>query len=289
MKYLKFVFENNGINTLIDDKYNAYLINEATNNCASNTILINNYILENLKDFIDYDLSTTYNNIQAFALQESLDLIDITNTIITDIELTFEDKSYLLTNVVDKYIEEKHMAATDAQREAIRRANAQNAAERASNDTVGTYRNVRPGNPEILGSSAKPKEETTGTYRSTKPNKPEILGSSAKPKEETATSSAKSTTSGLGSIPTSKSSNAESARPTINPTISGLGSIPTSKPSNTKSTLSGILGHAYANAKYNISHAAKNAKGNIGKPLSRAKTNLFGGSSKSKSTSTNKK
>ena len=111
MKYLNFVFENDEVTNLVDS--NQELINEATGVCALHSVLINNYIQENLEEFITTNdsLISIYENIRDYSVQESLDLIDVTNEIIADTELSLEEKHYLLTEAVDEYIEEVNKAS----------------------------------------------------------------------------------------------------------------------------------------------------------------------------------
>lgn len=106
MKYLKYIFENEEVNSLVESQQE--LIDEAVNACTLNSLLIDDYVQENLEEFISFDdnLSNIYETIKVYSVQESLDMIDVTNEIIADSELTLEEKHYLLTEAVEEYLEE---------------------------------------------------------------------------------------------------------------------------------------------------------------------------------------
>lgn len=77
MKYLKFVFENEEVNNLIDS--NEQIINEITSSIIQNTILLEDYIIENIDSFISSNSSLVdiYEAIKNFTIQETIKLIDI--------------------------------------------------------------------------------------------------------------------------------------------------------------------------------------------------------------------
>ena len=248
MKYLNFVFENDNVTALINDENNTYLINEATTNCISNLILIDNYILENLKIFIDEDLILTYNNIQEYALQESLNLIDITNTIIADTELTFEDKQYLLVDVVDEYIiEGKHISATLKQKSIVRNNDKSLVRVKQINKLAPVPSKM---NMADLASSARVPIASTNRPIPSK-MKMDDLASSAKAKAPVPPIN--------GPIPSKMkmddlASSAKAISPPINrPIVNKLIAPPVKKPG-----LSKYLGNAYHNIKNSLKNAAVN-------------------------------
>lgn len=77
MKYLKFVFENEEVNNLVDSQEDT--INEVTASIVQNALSLESYVKENIDQFIgsNSSLADIYENIKAFALQETIKLIDI--------------------------------------------------------------------------------------------------------------------------------------------------------------------------------------------------------------------
>ena len=77
MKYLKFIFENEEVNKLVDSQED--VINEITNSIIQNTVLLEGYIKENIDQFIgsNSSLIDIYKTIKNFTIQETIKLIDI--------------------------------------------------------------------------------------------------------------------------------------------------------------------------------------------------------------------
>jgi len=77
MKYLNFVFENEEVNTLVDSQEDN--INEITAYVIKNSIALEDYVKENLDQFVSStsSLSDVYEAIKNFTIQETIKLIDI--------------------------------------------------------------------------------------------------------------------------------------------------------------------------------------------------------------------
>jgi flagellar biosynthesis component FlhA len=77
MKYLKFVFENQEVKDLIDSQEEN--INTITEAIIYNSINLEQYVQENLEQFVtaNASIADVYENIKNFAVQETINLIDI--------------------------------------------------------------------------------------------------------------------------------------------------------------------------------------------------------------------
>jgi hypothetical protein len=77
MKYLKFVFENQEVKSLVDSQEEN--INTITEAIIYNTLNIEQYVQENLEQFVttNSSIADVYENIKNFAVQETINLIDI--------------------------------------------------------------------------------------------------------------------------------------------------------------------------------------------------------------------
>jgi hypothetical protein len=98
MKYVKAIFENENVQALAVNNEN--LIQFATDNLLAYNVALENYILENLKDFIvDNNLASTYENIRNTVLNENITFIssvgDIIRSNASDEEKTNEISSLL--------------------------------------------------------------------------------------------------------------------------------------------------------------------------------------------------
>jgi len=96
MKYLKFIFENEEVCNLTDT--NQELINEATANIIYNSINLEQYVQENLDQFVSSSssLAEVYEAIRDFAIQETVDLFSASSEVIKDPVLSNEIKFAIL-------------------------------------------------------------------------------------------------------------------------------------------------------------------------------------------------
>lgn len=96
MKYLKFIFENQEVCALTDN--NQDLINEATAAIIHNSINLEAYVLENIEQFMsaNSDIADIYENIRNFAVQETIDMFNVSSEVIKDPELDSDLKAAIL-------------------------------------------------------------------------------------------------------------------------------------------------------------------------------------------------
>lgn len=96
MKYLKFIFENEEVCALTDGHQD--LINEATSAIIHNSINLEAYVLENIEQFMsaDSDIADIYENIRNFAVQETIDMFNVSSEVIKDPELDSDLKAAIL-------------------------------------------------------------------------------------------------------------------------------------------------------------------------------------------------
>jgi hypothetical protein len=98
MKYVKAIFENENVQALAVNNEN--LIQLATDHLLAYNVALENYILENLKDFIvDNDLTSTYENIRNTVLNENITFISSVGNIIRS-DISDEEKTEEISSLL---------------------------------------------------------------------------------------------------------------------------------------------------------------------------------------------
>jgi hypothetical protein len=110
MKYVKAIFENENVQALAVDNEN--LIQYATDHLLAYNVALENYVLENLNDFIiENDLAATYENIRNAVASENINFIN-ESAIIIQSDKSSEEKIALIEGRAKDYFSGLYNSAT---------------------------------------------------------------------------------------------------------------------------------------------------------------------------------
>jgi hypothetical protein len=121
MKYVKAIFENENVQALAVNNEN--LIHNATDHLILYNLALENYILENLNDFIiENDLAATYENIRNIVASENINFIN-ESAIIIQSDKSEEEKIALIEGKVKDYLSNLGVKAKDLGSSALKGIN----------------------------------------------------------------------------------------------------------------------------------------------------------------------
>jgi hypothetical protein len=133
MKYLDFIFENEIVQQTVvthDD-----LISFSSQLVINKNIQLESFIYDNLEDYISEDLHTTYESIRNFVIQENLNIYNYISEVLSDSELTHEDK-YLLLESLESVTHLFGAGAKKAAKIAVQELRAANPTQKITSDHI---------------------------------------------------------------------------------------------------------------------------------------------------------